>query len=565
MWVDRHRAVAATLTHVISSVGIGKSIFCAYFLRRFSFEAKEATVITASFSRKSVWKKVAVWKGGQMLDSARGRLTDNSGMSAVIEKAETGATNKLLYLIDGPPQVHPEDVQSVVFASPNDDWFKYIMKDSTRPMVVMPLWTMKELETASIELGLTVRAGKPQSSRHANKTAVEPKDVPVVPKVADLVDQRFQIFGGVARACLSRDEAFVQKQQDGIETTVKKFKDILGLQAILNQEKDHEKMYHRICYFVPNELDPTKYTIAEPTPFVKQLLIECMCDLTKSQRETIIDLLKHNSAAASFRGALFEISVHDQLSSGHKFEARQLGGNEDSTDIQTFECVKSTPEVPGKAFCYFDEDFSASVLSSGPYHVPASKRFASVDSFYYKEALHGHAQAPLCLFQMTVAKSHPVKGAGLVSVLSKLGWLEKVRANPKLAALIFAVPLEVEQAFTRQTFVLDGILGDADSVRDVRDIGAVTENALKQDPINVRTVGELRAYLEKHPGKADKERVAKGLTFGKLRRLLSNHDKAQEKLQPGERGESNLKDVLESIPQFVWGVGASEEERAEES
>jgi hypothetical protein len=99
----------------------------------------------------------------------------------------------------------------------------------------------------------------------------------------------------------------------------------------------------------------------------------------------------------------------------------------------------------------------------------------------------------------------------------------------------------------------------------VRDIGAVTENALKQDPINVRTVGELRAYLEKHPGKADKERVAKGLTFGKLRRLLSNHDKAQEKLQPGERGESNLKDVLESIPQFVWGVGASEEERAEES
>jgi hypothetical protein len=44
-------------------------------------------------------------------------------------------------------------------------------------------------------------------------------------------------------------------------------KDISKPGALLNQEKDH-----RICYLVPNELDPTKYTIAEPTPFVKQWL-----------------------------------------------------------------------------------------------------------------------------------------------------------------------------------------------------------------------------------------------------------------------------------------------------
>jgi hypothetical protein len=561
--MGRHRAVAATLTRVVPSVGIGKSVFYAYFWARYSFEKEGTTIITASFDSDSVMRQLAVWKGGAMLKFTK-LLSEMEGIIDAAEKVAKTPNQGLLHLYDGPPDTRPLEAKMVCFTSPNDKWFNRIRKNERATTIVMPLWTMKELETAAIELDLTVRAGKPQFRRPENKTAVEPKDVPVVPKVADLVQQRFRIFGGVARACLSRKEAFVQKQQDSIETTVTKFKDILGLQAILNQEKDHEKMYHRICYFVPNEADPTKYTIAEPTPFVKQLLIECMCELTKSQRKTIIDLLKHNSAAASFRGALFEISVHDQLSSGHKFEARQLG-NEDSTDMQTFECVKSTPEVPGKAFCYFDEDFSASVLSSGPYHVPASKRFASVDSFYYKEALHGHAQAPLCLFQMTVAKSHPVKGAGLVSVLSKLGWLEKVRANPKLAALIFAVPLEVEQAFTRQTFVLDGILGDADSVRDVRDIGAVTENALKQDPINVRTVGELRAYLEKHPGKADKERAVKGLTFGKLRRLLSNHDEAQEKLQPGERGASSLKDVLESIPQFVWGVKTSEEERAEES
>ncbi|KAE9266292.1 hypothetical protein PF001_g30539, partial [Phytophthora fragariae] len=135
---------------------IGKSIFCAYFLQRFSFEDKEATIITLSFTRESVLKKAAAWKGGEMLGSAVAKAADSSAMSAVIENAERQHTHKLIYLIDGPPKFHPEDAQTVVFASPNDAWFSYIRKDWTRPMVVMPLWTMKELEAAAIELDLTM-------------------------------------------------------------------------------------------------------------------------------------------------------------------------------------------------------------------------------------------------------------------------------------------------------------------------------------------------------------------------------------------------------------------------
>ncbi|KAE9056488.1 hypothetical protein PF010_g31747, partial [Phytophthora fragariae] len=55
------------------------------------------------------------------------------------------------------------------------------------------------------------------------------------------------------------------------------------------------------------------------------------------------------------------------------------------------------------------------------------------------------------------------------------------------------------------------------------------------------------------PGnQSNKERVAKGLTFGKLRRSLSEHDEEQKKLN---QGEASLKDVLEAIPQFVWASG----------
>ncbi|KAE8957538.1 hypothetical protein PR002_g31142, partial [Phytophthora rubi] len=417
---------------------IGKSIFCAYFLKRLSFEDKEATIITESYSRKSVLKKAAAWKGGKMLGSAVDESTDSSAMKAVIDKAKTErqATHKLIYLIDGPPKFHPGDAQSVVFASPNDAWFSYIRKDATRPKVVMPLWTMKELEAAAIELDLTMQVDDPPFDEES-MGALE--DVPVA-RIADLVEQRFHVFGGVARECLSIKEKFVKKQQDIIEAIITMFKDPKDLRAILKKQKEHEKMYHRICYFVPNEKDPMEYTIAEPTPFVRRFLTECLGDLTKSKRKEITDLLD-NPAAASFRGALFENIVHDQLNSGCRFEARALEKEDSEKKMQTFECAESTPQEAGKAWCYFDDNFSASVLSSGPYHVPTSKRFASIDSFYYEKTPHVSGQASLCLFQMTVAKTHPVNGAGLVNVLTRLGLLRDVRENPKRVALIFSVPL----------------------------------------------------------------------------------------------------------------------------
>ncbi|KAE9178509.1 hypothetical protein PF004_g25462 [Phytophthora fragariae] len=200
---------------VTGTPGIGKSIFCAYFLQRLSLEDKETTIITVSISRESVLKKAAAWKGGKMLGSAVDESTDSSAMKAVIDKAKTErqATHRLIYLIDGPPKIHPGDAQSVVFVSPNDAWFSYIRKDWTRPMVVMPLWTMKELVAAAIELDLRMRVDKHPFDEES-MGALE--DVPVAPMVADLVEQRFHIFGGVARECLSTYEEFVKEQQDRI-------------------------------------------------------------------------------------------------------------------------------------------------------------------------------------------------------------------------------------------------------------------------------------------------------------------------------------------------------------
>ncbi|KAE9057878.1 hypothetical protein PF005_g31427 [Phytophthora fragariae] len=80
-------------------------------------------------------------------------------------------------------------------------------------MVVMPLWTMKELEAAAIELDLTMQVDDPPFDEES-MGALE--DVPVA-RIADLVEQRFHVFGGVARECLSTDKVFVKEQQDRIQ------------------------------------------------------------------------------------------------------------------------------------------------------------------------------------------------------------------------------------------------------------------------------------------------------------------------------------------------------------
>jgi len=183
--------------------------------------------------------------------------------------------NIVLYLIDGPPEVHPRTAQTVVFVSPNDEWFKYIRKNSTRPKLIMPLWTAVELETAAIQLNLKMNALQDDDGDFSIATAGEEKyergttlleeekacgsaagleDVPVAPAlVADRVQQRFQLFGGVARACLSTSEQFVKDEQGNIADIIKAFNDGAKPHALLGQEKDHERLYHCICHLVPNE------------------------------------------------------------------------------------------------------------------------------------------------------------------------------------------------------------------------------------------------------------------------------------------------------------------------
>ncbi|KAH7489011.1 uncharacterized protein KRP23_2949 [Phytophthora ramorum] len=92
----------------------------------------------------------------------------------------------------------------------------------------------------------------------------------------------------------------------------------------------------------------------------------------------MIDCLQSFSSAASFRGTLFALDVHEKLDSGSEVIAQELGG----TDTSMFNSKTTSPGDKEERYCNFDSDFSASGLANGPYHVSSASPFVSIDSFY---------------------------------------------------------------------------------------------------------------------------------------------------------------------------------------
>ncbi|KAG7376574.1 hypothetical protein PHYPSEUDO_013127 [Phytophthora pseudosyringae] len=110
--------------------------------------------------------------------------------------------------------------------------------------------------------------------------------------VADLIEQRFDIFGGVARECLATDESFVTRRQHLLTKTIANFNDVDYLRSVLNR-RDANEAHHYICHYVPSPRSAMdEYTVAEPTTFVKRLLMQCLSEALTEKRNMVIEYLR---------------------------------------------------------------------------------------------------------------------------------------------------------------------------------------------------------------------------------------------------------------------------------
>ncbi|KAE9036803.1 hypothetical protein PR003_g8420 [Phytophthora rubi] len=116
------------------------------------------------------------------------------------------------------------------------------------------------------------------------------------------------------------------------------------------------------------------------------------------------------------------------------------------------------------------------------------------------------------------------------------------REHPERVALIFVVPRKIAKVFERQEIELDvDIPNDEDSVLRLGKIGKMRKKALND--VGIHKIQDLRERLEEVEAlRVDATTtLAQDLSIRFLRELLRKHDERQW-----------LKEVLNSIPQFVW-------------
>lgn len=271
--------------------------------------------------------------------------TSNSlAIGNLIEKAEKEAKSNVIHLYNGSPKIAAASARAVCFTSSDKSWFDHIKKSQYRPKLFMPLWDLRELQTAAKALHLSVLGGD-ESPKALNQ---------------DEVEVRFITFGGIVREYLASDQDFVYQRQHDIEKMVGQFNDA-GIARRLLQDLESE-----MVLYAPHPDNPRRYELAEPPHFVKRLLVEKLSTMDPTTLDEIMGLFRVWPLDNSFCSVLFEVDVHKILSSEWAFTARLLGDGNPPTN-RAFECAKSTLRQRDAPFCYFDRELSPTDLQYGPY------------------------------------------------------------------------------------------------------------------------------------------------------------------------------------------------------
>ncbi|KAE9329790.1 hypothetical protein PF008_g15860 [Phytophthora fragariae] len=509
---------------VTGTPGIGKSVFYAYFFNRLREREPNTWIIAISFKRENI-AEIAVYKGRGDPEEIDTDVTSETEAAIGKVLKEARANKKVLFLCDGRPTKIWRLNQMVVFTSPNEKWLRAVRK--TYSTLFMPLWTFEELREAALLLSLAGPSGVKCISD-------------------DDLETRFNTFGGVARECLSVNEADVDLAKWDITEEVKMISD---LDEFRNAFKGVPSRFycHRLLHYVPVDESAMKRRTKLASPFVVELIGKSILASTINNRNMIRMLLDGVPEGASLAGWLFEASAHEALQGGCTLQLRLLE-NSDTTS-KGREVQRELKEVEIAATEAPDvfkmNDLSPKTAKIGPYHKPELKQFESIDSFYLAQMncdgtddiSTWNIKNDLILFQMTISETHPVNASGIIKVLEKLELLESVKNNPKRVALVFAVPHDIADSFKLQKIVHEEV-SDSDPVFAIRGIGKTTTKKLEE--CSIYKISEPRAAIEMNT------LPPKVVSSSALANLKCMRD-------------SSYSDAMAKIPQYVWPLRIPDE------
>jgi hypothetical protein len=296
------------------------------------------------------------------------------------------------YISDG---ITPDDVSAktiLLTSLRREIWWKFAKTSCT--MRYMPVWSSEEILTC----------------RHLLYPSLE----------ESLVNELYSKWGGIARYVLkfaldpNQQKLLIQAfDESNIDTVVKSFGQH-GVNVDASSRLIHKSVtdgyncgpYEFASAYVVNEM-------------YNRVYLNDQCLLMR-----FFSSSQGNSETGQLRGTLFERHAHTVVGKGGLFKIRDLQTGQESTlpistDLTTF-LFSEQSQIQNEENRYFR---------------PSNKRFESVDSFI----------KPNILFQMTGAKNHPCKQAGLLSVLTTLG-------KPLEPKLYFVVPPDRFESFTSQRY-----------------------------------------------------------------------------------------------------------------
>ena len=259
---------------VTGTPGIGKSVFYMYFAHRFLRDYPDWDIVATSCDRRGVFESCCVMK----VDS-----TSNSIVYEVSDDPIHISKEKRLYLYDGPPLNLIRGLRTVVFTSPDAQWFKVVERKNQACIMFMPTWDWIELEDAYDRLNL-------------NRLLTR-----------DELKLRYEEFGGCPRQCFAGPDHH-RRYRDQLQRAINQvscLEDMNKLLSISSQTDAAGNQIHRVFYLEPDPENCTFYKFS----IIKSILDRVLArmDVQDSQlRIKLMALFSKEPPLYSPYGELFE-------------------------------------------------------------------------------------------------------------------------------------------------------------------------------------------------------------------------------------------------------------------
>ncbi|CAI2179167.1 7075_t:CDS:2 [Funneliformis geosporum] len=326
------------------------------------------------------------------------------------------------YIIDGKIPVKA-NARTVLLCSPRKDLYREFDKFGRNTIRIMPVWNRKEIDYCRNKIFYNVER--------------------------ETVENLFMRWGGVPRFVLEQtDESCLQDQLD---KAIKKCN--MDIFNYIGDSTDTDEMSHKLVHIYTNlpfvkdenemDLDTnssdimldrdgdepyTKEIIRFASDYVKREVTEKLEDQIRNRLRIETNLSLKAGISNSLLGMSFEQIAHWMLREGGIFKTHSLELNGVKEDLLI--------DRQGEIFEFFESDIS--VIKDEKYYKPVEQNFPSIDAII----------APNKLFQMTIAKIHPIKMNGLKMLQDKLGG-DNASENIKF---YFVVPEHLYDNYGKQNF-----------------------------------------------------------------------------------------------------------------